>query len=461
VVSAPPRTPPTSAAAHARLPVRSRLHPEAVPRAALALVGAGALAVLALWWRDTPAVAGAAGWLSGAGRITGLLAGYLAPVLLLLMARVPILERGVGADRLARWHALGGRYLVSMLCAHILTVIWGYALTDGKGLVGEGVDIVFHFPEMLKGTLAALLMLGTGVVSARAARRRLSYETWYYLHLATYLAIALGFSHQIVNGADLAVQPARTLWSAYYVLAFAILGWYRLMLPYLRDRKHQLRVHSVSPEGPGVVSVVLIGRRLDDLLAAPGQFFRLQFQAKGLRWAANPYSLSAAPHSKYLRFTVKEFGGHSGAVADLRPGTKVRAEGPYGAFTSNLARSRKVLLLAGGVGITPIRALFETLPAQRGELTLLYRASRPEDLIFRAELEAIAARRGARLRFLVGAREEVGDPINPRTLAKLVPHLASHDVFVCGPEAMAQAAVSALRKAGVPKGRIHHESFVF
>ena len=120
-----------------------------------------------------------------------------------------------------------------------------------------------------------------------------------------------------------------------------------------------------------------------------------------------------------------------------------------------------MLLLAGGVGITPIRALFETLPAQRGDLTLLYRASRPEDLIFRTELEAIAARRGARLRFLVGPREEVGDPLNPRTLAKLVPQLASHDVFVCGPEAMAQAAVRALRKAGVPKGRIHFESFVF
>jgi ferredoxin-NADP reductase/DMSO/TMAO reductase YedYZ heme-binding membrane subunit len=446
---------------HARPPVRSRRHPETVPRTVLTLVGAGALAVLVLWWHDTPSISGAAGWLTGAGRITGLLAGYLAPVLLLLMARMPVLERGVGADRLARWHARGGRYLVSLLCVHILTIIWGYSLTDGKGLVGEGVDIVFHFPEMLKGTIAGLLMLGTAVVSMRAARRRLSYETWYYLHLATYLAIALGFSHQIVNGADLAAEPARALWSAFYVIAFAVLGWYRLVLPYLRDRKHQLRVHSVRREAPGVVSVVLHGERLDDLLAEPGQFFRLQFQTRGLRWAANPYSLSAAPQPNFLRFTVKEFGGHSAAVAGLRPGVKVRAEGPYGAFTSDRARSRQVLLLAGGVGITPIRALFETLPAQRGDLTLLYRASRPEDLLFREELEAIAARRGARLRFLVGAREEVGDPINPRTLAKLVPQLASHDVFLCGPEPMAQAAVRALRKAGVPKARIHHESFEF
>lgn len=439
-------------------PAERRLPAETVPRVALGLIAVGGLAVLLLWWRNTPSVVGAAGWLTGAGRIAGLLTGYLAPVLLLLMARIPVLERGVGADRLARWHAVAGRYLFGLLGAHILFVIWGYSAQDHKGVVSEGVNIVFDYPEMIKGTSAALLMFGTAIVSMRAARRRLSYETWYYLHLATYLAIALGFSHQIVNGADLADEPARTLWSAYYVLAFAVLFWYRLAMPWIRDRRHELRVHSVVEEGPGVVSVVLEGRNLDELAAEPGQFFRLQFQTGRMRWAANPYSMSAPAHPNYLRFTVKDFGDHSSAVRELRPGTKVRAEGPYGAFTSGRSRQRKVLLIAGGVGITPIRALFETLP---GELTLLYRASAPEDLIFRDELEAIAQRRHARLRYLVGKREQVGDPLNPRTLAKMVPRLADHDVYVCGPEAMAAGAVRALREAGVPKSRIHHESFVF
>jgi ferredoxin-NADP reductase len=162
-----------------------------------------------------------------------------------------------------------------------------------------------------------------------------------------------------------------------------------------------------------------------------------------------------------LRFTVKEFGSHSAAVANLRPGTMVRAEGPYGSFTAHRVRSRKVLLLAAGVGITPIRALFETLPVGGKDLTLLYRATRPEDLIFRAELEEIAKTRGARLRYLVGAREDVGDPINPGTLSKLVPQLSGHDVFLCGPDRMTESAVKALRKAGVPRSKIHHESFVF
>lgn len=439
-------------------PTGAKVSPETVPRIALALMAAGAAAVLAAWWHGTQSVVGAAAWLDGAGRITGLLAGYTAPVLLLLMARIPVLEHRVGSDRLARWHALCGRYMVFLVSAHVVTIIWGYALTDGKGVVSEGVDIVFHYPEMIKGTLGTLLLFGTGIVSAKVARRKLRYETWYYLHLATYLAIALAFSHQIVNGAELSVQPEQTLWSAYYALAALVLGWYRLWMPYVHDRRHQLRVHSVVPEGPGVYSVILKGERLAELNARPGQFFRLQFQTPKLRWVANPYSLSAAPHPNYLRFTVKSLGDHSAAVRGLRPGTKVRAEGPYGAFTEDKARSQQVLLIAAGVGITPVRALFETLP---GRLTLLYRAGSDKEILFRHELEEIARNRGARLVYLVGGRRRHEKTLTPRGLTHLVPELKAHDVYLCGPEPMQRAVIDALRGAGVPASHIHHESFEF
>ncbi|MFD0410051.1 ferric reductase-like transmembrane domain-containing protein [Kitasatospora sp. NPDC127116] len=426
------------------------------PRAALGLIAAGVLGVLALWWTGTPAVVGADGWLTGAGRITGLLAGGTAPVLLLLMARLPPVERGVGADRLARWHAFGGRWTVALVTVHVLTVVQGYALTDGRGPIGEGVEIVLHYPEMLKATLGTLLLLGTGAVSARIARRRLPYEAWYYLHLATYLAVALAFAHQLATGADLGGGPGRAAWYALYFGTAALLGWYRLLRPWLLDRRHGLTVAEVRPEGPGVVSLFLRGRRLDELRAEPGQFFRLQFQAPGLRWAANPYSLSAPPHPHFLRFTVKDLGGHSAAVAALRPGTRVRAEGPYGAFTGRGLRQRRVLLLGAGVGITPLRALFETLP---GELTLIQRARRPQDVLFRAELAEVARRRGAAVHELLGPREQVGDL--GAALARLVPDLAEHEVYLCGPDALTEEAVRALRAAGVRPGRIHHESFSF
>ncbi|CAM5421109.1 hypothetical protein GCM10010390_79970 [Streptomyces mordarskii] len=86
------------------------------------------------------------------------------------------------------------------------------------------------------------------------------------------------------------------------------------------------------------------------------------------------------------------------ALARLRPGPRVLAEGPYGGFTARRRRTRKTLLLGGGVGITPLRTLFETLP---GEVTLVYRARRPEDLALRGELDAVAAARGAAVHYVV------------------------------------------------------------
>jgi predicted ferric reductase len=440
-----------------RQPVRAR------PEHVLAPIAAGTVAVLALWWHDTPAITGFGDWLTNAGRITGLLAGFAAIVLVALMARIPALERGIGTDRLARWHAMGGRYMVGLVVAHALLIIWGYAVTAHTGVVHQTKTLLVSYPDVLMATVAGLVFVCVGIVSARAARRRMRYETWYYLHFYTYLAIALAFSHQFATGAEFMTnRPARVLWSALYVIVGGLLVVYRFLLPLRRAFRHRMRVRDVYPEAPGTVSVLIGGRHLDELRAEPGQFFRWRFLTRDLWWAANPYSLSAPPRPDLLRITVKTFGEHSGALARLRPGTRVFAEGPYGAFTAGRRRRRKVLLLAGGVGITPIRALFETLPAGPGDLTLVYRATDWTDVVFRDELVRIAEARAATLHYLVGSRRDLGaDPLSPAVLTRILPELRAHDVYLCGPDGMAAAAMAALREAGVPRRRIHHESFEF
>jgi ferredoxin-NADP reductase len=223
-----------------------------------------------------------------------------------------------------------------------------------------------------------------------------------------------------------------------------------------------MRVAEVRAEGPGVVSVFITGNDLRLLQTESGQFFRWRFLTRDLWWAANPYSLSAPAREDFLRITVKVAGAHSAALAQLRPGTKVFAEGPYGAFTEYRRRQPKVLLIGGGVGITPLRALFETIPADPGKITLLYRAERAEDLVLRGELEAIARDRGATVRYLLGPPGQgIRDPLSAASLRRLVPDITSYDVFVCGPEGMMTAARDGLRLAGVKRRRIHHESFTF
>jgi predicted ferric reductase len=416
-----------------------------------------------LWWHDTTSVSGLGDWLTNAGRITGLLAGYAMVVLVALMARIPPLERGIGADRLARWHAMGGRYSVCLVVAHGLLITWGYAVTAHTNPVSEGKALLLSYPDVLMGTVAGLLLVAVGVTSMRAARRKLSYETWYFLHLYTYLAIALAFSHQFATGAEFMTNPtARWAWSLLYAAVGAAVVWYRFVVPVLQFRRHRLRVDAVIRETDDTVSVVLRGRDLHQLRAEPGQFLRFRFLTKDLWWVSSPYSLSAPVHPDKLRITVKDLGEHSRALSRLVPGTPVFTEGPYGAMTSALRTRRKVLLIAGGVGITPLRALFQTIPAEPGDLTLLYRASNPDEVVFRDELETIAAQRGARLDIVTGSRRQLGgDPLRVEVLTHHLPDLAEHDVYLCGPGGMTSAAVAALRQAGVPRRRIHHESFTF
>jgi predicted ferric reductase len=438
---------------------RPGTHPDAL----LAVIVAGAVATVGLWWFDTPYVSGFGDWLTNAGRITGLLAGYGVVVLVALMARIPPLERGVGADKLARWHSMGGRYVVSLVVAHALLIIWGYAITGHTNVVHQTASLVLTYPDVLMGTVGGLLLVGVGAVSARAARRRMRYETWYYLHFYTYLAVALAFSHQFATGADfMDNRPARVAWSALYAVTGAAILWYRFITPLRQALRHGLRVESVVAEGPGVVSVVLAGRQLDELRAEAGQFFRVRFLTKDLWWASNPYSLSAAVQPDRMRITVKDLGEHSAALHRLAPGVRVVAEGPYGAMTAARRTQTKVLLLAGGIGITPLRALLQTLPGRPGDLTLLYRAGEDRDVVFRDELTALARLRGATVHFLVGHRRDLGyDPLSAPVLTANIPDLQQRDVYVCGPDGMTAAAVAALREAKVPRGQIHHETFEF
>ncbi|MFI5959938.1 ferric reductase-like transmembrane domain-containing protein [Cryptosporangium sp. NPDC051539] len=433
------------------------------PTPVLVGIGVGAAAVLGLWWTNTTTLSGLGDYLTNAGRITGLLAGYGVIILLGLMARVPALERGIGTDRLTRWHAMGGRYTVTMLTAHALLITWGYAVTARTSVVGQGVSLVKDYPDVLYATIGAVLFVVIGGVSARAARKRMSYEVWHLIHLGTYLAIALAFLHQFSTGADFAAnKPAQIAWSSLYGVVTLLLVWYRVVTPLRVAMRHRLRVEGVREEGPDVVSVYLSGRYLDELKAEPGQFFRWRFLTPESWWASNPYSLSAPVAGGRLRITVKQAGGHSASLSRLRPGTKVMASGPYGAFTGGVRRRRKVLLIGAGVGITPLRTLLETLPGRPGDITLIYRARHMSDLVLRAEIEEIAFDRGARVHYLVGTREQLGgDPLAAEQLEYLVPNLKHHDVYLCGPESLTAATRDSLREAGVSRRRIHHESFEF
>ncbi len=430
------------------------------------LVGNGVL-IAAMWVRHggSSGLDTAAGFLTAVGQLTALFGTYLVLIELVLMSRSPWLEQSFGMDRLAAAHRWVGFGCVWLLGIHAVTTTIGYGLGDGQTVVGEAWTLVTTYPFVLWAVAGFALFVAVAISSMRAARRRLSYETWHGIHLYAYLAVALTFAHQLVVGADFTDDPmARLYWIGMYLLTVAAILVFRFGQPIRTSLRHRLRVANVVREGPGVVSIYLTGRDLDRLAIRSGQYLVCRFLASDGWWRAHPFSISAAPNGEWLRLTVKDLGDDSARLQDVPLGTPVYVEGPYGALTGARRTKSRVLLVAGGIGITPLRALLEELPGRHGDLTLIYRARREADLVFRAEIDAIARLRGATVHYIVGQRgswDLPAEPLGPESLSTLVPDVVDRDVFLCGPTPMMDATQRSLRVLGVAAEQIHTERFVY
>ncbi|MFG2036490.1 ferric reductase-like transmembrane domain-containing protein [Dactylosporangium sp. NPDC048998] len=422
--------------------------------------GGLALAVLP-WWLGTKtgSIDTTAELFQSAGRVTGLIAGYLLLVQVMLMSRLAVLERWIGARHLGLWHReLGGAVLV-MILAHAALITVGYAYADRVGFVGELGTLLTEYEDMVTAFVAAGMMVCIGLLSIRALRRALPYELWYFLHLSAYLALLLGFAHQFSDGQEL-FKPGfgRSAWIGFYVVAIAVVVVGRIVGPLALNLRHRLRVADVVTEGPDMVSVYITGNRLDDLDARAGQFFRWRFLAGGLWWQAHPFSLSAAPNGRWLRLTVKTVGDHTHRMRSMRPGTRIFVEGPWGDFTASRRVRQRALLIAAGSGIAPIRALLEELPP--GAI-VIYRASKVHDLHLRHELEQLSELRHAQLWFVIGDRRDPGPRrlFTPGGMRELVPDIAERDVYLCGPDGLVEQSLQVLRRLRVPRRQVHLDPF--
>ena len=394
-------------------------------------------------------------------RLLALVGTYFAVVGMFLIARIPWVESGVGHDRLVTWHRKLGPWSLYAIGAHVFLIVLGFAGQDSVPLYKEMWQFLTTYDWMWFALAGFVLMVMAGVTSYKKARAKMSYETWWMVHILTYAAVAASFMHQVINGQMFIGHPLnRAYWTGLYIaMAGSILYW-RFWVPFYRSMKVNLKVEKVVVEGPGVVSVIMKGYHLDSLNAQGGQFFGWRFLTKGHFLMSHPYSLSAAPTEKHLRITVKDLGDHSRSLAFLKPGTRVFVEGPYGAFTAGRSTQPHVVLVGGGVGITPIRALMDELSGGV-QMDVIFRASREEDLVLKKEMDYIAFNSGGSIRvhYLVGPRKD--HPMDARSLRMLVPQFADSDIYICGPEPLVTQVRKAAEDLGVPKNRFHDEAFAF
>ncbi|WP_431219613.1 ferredoxin reductase family protein [Leifsonia xyli] len=448
----------TAPAPQARPRLRSRGGGRAGSLWVRAVLVLGVVVVLGMWWFAVPAgfAATPAHALTSLGELSGMVGGFLVCAQVLLIARVPWFENAVGLDKLVSWHRSLGASVLFLIVAHVLLLVFGGELADKNPPWTEFLSILQSYPDMTSALVGTIAFLVVGLSSARLIRTKLSYEVWYWLHVTTYVSIFLTFSHQLSGGAHFVGAPVnRILWLALYLgTAAAVLTW-RVILPGLDAWRGRLRVVAVVPESEGVNSVWLTGPRVQQLGVQAGNFMLFRFLSRGHLLTAHPYSVSAVPANGHLRITVGALGDHSSRLPALRPGSLVFTEGPFGRFTADRASRPRILLVAGGAGIGPIRALAEELVRRGAQPVVLYRARSDRHLALLGELQAMP---GITVVPLVGRRSELGyDPLDAVPLRRLIPDLHTWEAFICGPEGMADRVETSLRALRMPKRFIHRE----
>lgn len=393
-------------------------------------------------------------------RFLALVGSYLAIIGLFLIARIPWVESALGHDRLVLWHRKAMPFALLFITFHVLLVLLGSAGTNQRIVAAQLWEYITSFQWMLAATVGFALLVLAGVTSYKRFRSRISYETWWTIHLYTYLGVALSFMHQVLLGSMFAGHPLnRAYWTALYIAVAASIFVWRLIIPLYRSLRHNLRVSRIEVESPGVVSLYVSGSGLDRLKAQGGQFFNWRFLTRE-KWIENhPFSLSATPDDRELRITVKALGDGTSSFASIPLGTRVMIEGPYGIFTKQVAASQsRILMIAGGVGITPMRAMVDEFP-RSSKIDLIYRVGHEEDVVLREELEALHGIGRITLHLLVGSRERY--PINGETIDRLVPGWKNSEIYVCGPQTLIDAVIGLCKDAKVSPSKIHHEFFEY
>ena len=333
---------------------------------------------------------------------------YLVLVELLLLARIPLLERTWGFERLAAIHRVNGRVALGLLLAHAALITAGYTIGDRISLLAELDRLITGYPASSPRSPGWRSWSPSSSPRAVAVRRRLRYETWHFVHLYAYLAVALALQPPARDrhGRSSLAARARAYWYALYgVDARRAASSCRLGVPLRRSLlAHRLRVDARGARrrpawcrsrsaacGPAT------GCARGPASSSPGASSTATAGGE-----AHPFSLSAAPNGRRC-------GSRSRRVGDVtrrlrrrsRPGTRVIAEGPFGGFTAAARRPAAAsLLIAGGVGITPIRALLEDMPGGPEDITVVYRAQRRRrrDPARRARRAGRPARGGGALR---------------------------------------------------------------
>ena len=395
---------------------------------------------------------------------TGLVALSLLAIAYVLPKRARALSRSLGIDVVLGVHRLVGLSALAFVFAHIVTVL----ASDRSNLaLLDLTSAPARARAAVVASAAMLLLVVTSVWRRRLIRR---YESWRAVHISLAVAAVVLAALHVWWLRHLVLQPRFGWWFlalAAVVVAASLRRW--VWRP-LSAWKRPYVVDAVRRESPTVSTLVLrpTGHR-GMRRFRPGQFAWIRLGSTPMGFEEHPFTIASAPRrSGEIEFTIKQLGDFSGGIAEVAVGDKVWVDGPHGAFSPDHHRSHGLVLIAGGVGITPMISVLRSL-AQRGDQRdhLLFVSARAlEELLFREEITELADRLRLQVVELLDQPHEgwTGGTgfLDAKVLAaNLPPQRGRLDFFICGPPPMVTGVITSLRKIGVAQHRIHTEKFDF
>ncbi len=424
------------------------------------------LILIAFWWYFSGALILEGTFVSislAIGRLTGLLAVNLILSQLILIGRVKWVESVFGLDKLSRIHKWSGYSILLLITLHPLFLIFAYSKITDSTYLAQFISFLLNWDDVFKAFLAYLVFLVIVFLSITIVRKRLKYETWYFVHIFTYIAIVFAFGHQLETTPDSDSLLFQAYWYLIYFIAFANIGWFRFIRPLINSWRFRFTVSKVERDGVAT-SIYITGKNLEKFKIDAGQFMIFRFFQKGFWWQAHPFSLSKAPNGGELKITAKGLGDYTNELPKLEVGTNVLIDGPHGVFTAKKIKKDKVLFIAGGIGITPIWSILESLgkKAKAQDAILIYGNKTQDDIVFSKSLSGLTQQTGMKI-FNVLSNEKVDGfetgYVDEGKIRSLVPDAKDRDIFLCGPPVMMKSVKIALHNLGVPKKQIHFESF--
>ncbi|MDD5503587.1 MAG: ferredoxin reductase family protein, partial [Candidatus Thermoplasmatota archaeon] len=377
---------------------------------------------------------------------------------IMLIGRVKWIETIFGFDKLSRLHHVNGFIIPFLIVIHPMLLVISSSLVSKRDWITSFIRLL-NIDNVFNALLGTILFLILVVLAILIVYKKLKYEAWYLTHLAMYAAVLLAFSHEF-SGDDMSGW-AVAFWYGLYAFVLINLLYYRFFLPIWRSWKHEFKVDRVAEEPGEVTSIYITGKNLDKYKVKAGQFFIFRFLDKERWWQAHPFSLSVAPNGKFLRISAKALGDFTAKMHGIKPGTRIFIDGPHGVFTLDRANKDKYLLVAGGIGITPVRSIAETLAMDKKDAVLLYGSRTERGITFRNEFQEMS--NGAlNVQYVLSndaAWQGEKGYIDKEKIQRLAPDFMDREVYLCGPKPMMRGALSAFKQLGVPRHQIHFELF--